>query len=195
MDCGNKTRNSGMLVPSKKDGKCASDPADSPLKTDILQTLSVFIQTTSVKGVSKASKSNQLFLKIIWIGGTLVGLAFALLVLSTFTMEYLKYSTVMQIEKCTHCKPEFPDITVCNLNILSALADYGAWDYSRYVEFISLVSNNPDFVDQDLTDEQINRLYEMYSVSAYFANVDLTAFWTTFFAVGGQNLFVHDCTW
>ena len=165
------------------------------LKYEIKKTLKTFLQTTSLKGVSKTAKTNGIPMRIIWILGTLIGLTCALFLICNVSIAYFNYDTVVLIENCVNCKPDFPDITVCNLNILSRLEDFDILSYSDYIQLIDDIVNQYPSPQTNITNEQLIVLTEMYTILSYFYNVDLSAFWEHLNSAEGRNDFVHDCTW
>ena len=165
------------------------------LKCEIKKTLKTFLQTTSLKGVSKTAKTNGMPMRIIWILGTLIGLTCALFLICNVCIAYFNYDTVVLIENCVNCKPDFPDITVCNLNILPRLEDFDILSYRGYIQLIDDIFNQYHSSQANMTNEQQIVLNEMYTTLAYFYNVDISAFWEHIISEGGLSDFVHDCTW
>ena len=172
------------------DRKIETNKPKAPIKTEMKKVVNTWVQTTSVKGLSKAAKSDDHCTRILWIVGTLAGLGIALNLLYTLTSDYLKFETIIQIEKCSTCRPDFPDITVCNLNVLASLAAVGV-TYESYMTTIHRILSS----NHNLTAKQLGVLKEMYSTSAYFDNIDLDPIYDFLDAPGGINVFVHDCAW
>ena len=164
-----------------------TDSESASLKSELIETGKQYLKTTSIKGISKAAKTKSLFLMIVWILGTIAGLGCAVFLVFTLTRAYFNYDTVIKINKCTNCEPEFPDITVCNLNNLGAVNEIqGVHPYSAYKEDIEqLFFNNSHRNITDFTDDEKDRLWALYSTTAYFHNIDQS--WIVAFLVLWQG--------
>ena len=167
------------------------------LKSDLFETGKQYLKSTSIKGISKAAKTKSWLLMIIWIIGTFAGLGFAVFLVFTLTSAYFNYGTVIKITKCTECNPEFPDLTVCNLNNLGSVKDIpGLQSYSDYInEIENLFYNNLHKNITDFIEEEQERLWSLYSTSAYFDNVDNGAIAQYLNTDAGKNSFAHNCKW
>ena len=162
------------------------DSTEPPVKSKLKELIRTFATNTTIKGLAKAMRATLIFPRILGIMGTLAGLATGLYLLISILIVYFRYETVTKLEKCNECKPEFPDVTVCNLNVLGTLVDIGALHYQDYLGYVYWQSNNAN-----LDHEQEGYAKYLYSPLAYMKNVDFE------FIVNRitMNTFVHDCTW
>ena len=166
------------------------------MKSELIEIGKQYLKSTSIKGIAKASKTQSWFLMIIWIFGTIAGLGCAVFLVFTLTNAYFNYETVIKINKCTNCDPEFPDLTVCNLNSLGAVNDIpDVHSYAAYKEELEqLFFNNSQRNITDFTDEERNRLWVLYSTTAYLHNIDHSVL-AYFETAIGLNSIAHDCKW
>ena len=146
-----------------------------------------FLQATSLKGISKISKEKTWRFRFMWILGTLVGFGIGLYFIVTLVVQYLEFKVVTNIESCTDCKPRFPDITVCNLNMVNWI------EYLSSTSFEEFTSHVHDLEPELLGNGSYYK--RLYSIAAYMNNVMDDSFWANFYATGGNNLFVHTCNW
>ena len=160
-------------------------PNRSSLKGEMKQAAVSFATSTSVKGISRAMKAESIPLKIIWILGALAGLGLGLYLICNITISYFRFETVTKITDCVTCKPSFPDVTVCNLNVLASLAEYNNLTYEEYEYMLDETARG-----LSLNEYEEDFLYELYTTIAYLQNID-----TSSVDSGGLNVLVHDCTW
>ena len=185
--------------PKQQEGTHASERKEMPpsFRDELKNAVQTFAQTTSVKGIPKAMKTKSHFLKCVWILGTLMGLGCALFLVITLTLAYFAYDTVVKIEKCVDCKPEFPDITVCNLNILASLAALDQIDYAQYfnytIDFLWGADASHNF--SELSPEQQLYLNQLYTTRAYMGNYNIDDAWEYLWPPTGLAVFVHGCQW
>ena len=163
------------------------------IKSALKLNVKNFMTTTSVKGISKAIKSESRVLRIVWITSTCTGLAISIILISLILVSYFHYDVVTNIDECSTCIPEFPDITVCPLNILSILADFPMTSYEEYIDQLHTVE--ADYNIAAYPERDYNSFKELLSVNAYYENFNQTGFLATYEALGGRNVFVHDCSW
>ena len=167
------------------------------LKSELIDTGKQYLKTTSIKGISKAAKTKSWLLMTVWILGTIAGLGCVVFLVFTLTRAYFNYDTVVKISTCTDCNPEFPDITVCNLNNLGVVKDIaGIQSYSDYIrEIEQLFYNNSKRNITEFTQEEQEMLMSLYSTSAYFDNIDIVPILAYLHSPIGKNSFAHDCKW
>ena len=173
------------------------DSGNVSLKSELIETGKQYLKNTSIKGISKAAKTKSWFLMIVWILGTIAGLGCAVSLVFTLTSAYFNYNTVVKISTCTDCVPEFPDITVCNMNNLGAMKDIaGVNSYTSYInEIEQLFYNSSQQNITDFTEAEQEILLSLYSPSAYFNNIDFTRILALLSSGIGRNSFTHDCKW
>ena len=185
------------VAANRSEGSTEAASEKASLKASLFETGKDYLKNTSIKGISKAAKTKSWFLMTIWILGTVAGLGCAVFLVFTLTSAYFEYETVIKITKCTECDPEFPDITVCNLNNLGLLEEIpGLQSYPDYIsEIEDLFYNNHRQNISDFSEEAQERLWSLYSTSAYYDNVDNGVIAWYLETPAGKNSFVHDCKW
>ncbi len=124
-----------------KDNKPGKD--DDAEKSIWLQ----FLETTSVKGVSRIARSPSLCLRVMWLVGFLFGTSMATYYLSSLFALYFSHKTVFSVNELEGKAP-FPDITVCNLNPASAISN-GQYLFQTY---INKVTNIIQQVEKDMNE-------------------------------------------
>ena len=161
-------------------------------------------EQTSVKGVSKAIRSEHYGLKIIWLLACLGGASLAIFQLIILLSSYFEYATITQISQCSDCSPEFPDVTVCNLNPLSLVSTFP--ELLPFEEYLEIVNDIGDISDDKL--EEIskytnsnretfdNLLYEAYySLAGYFQNLNESYLLKEAAKRNGNGGLVAFCQW
>ena len=78
-------------------------------------------ETTSVKGVPKVLKSRRKPLQLLWLLAVLFGGGMAAYQLTSLLIKYFSYLTTTKLQEINKA-PEFPDVTVCNLNPLKEMS-------------------------------------------------------------------------
>ena len=88
--------------PSFRHARSDSEKKDDTISFsgEMKSTVQTFAQSTSIKGIPKAMKTDSLLLKCIWIIGTFIGLGVALFLLLLITLAYFRYDTVIEIDNC-----------------------------------------------------------------------------------------------
>ena len=170
-----------------------SDEVEQPVKKALKDNVKNFMTTTSVKGISKAIKAESKVLRVVWIISTCTGLAVSITLIALILVAYFRYDVVTNIDDCSTCIPEFPDITVCPLNALPGLADLELTSYEEYSTLVWNTQNAFNVTSYPLSEYQ--HFLELYSTSAYYENVNHTQFWQAYGMMGSHNVFVHDCSW
>ena len=89
--------------------------------------ITYFTLTTSVKGVSRITKSNQKFLRTMWLVAVLGFLAVSISQVYFLLQEYMDYDSTTNFEETavtyeTSFKFRLPQLTVCSLSPLSSYA-------------------------------------------------------------------------
>ena len=89
-------------------------------------------ETTTVKGVPKLLKSRRLPVKLLWVFAVIFGGTIAIYQLTTLLIKFFSYSTTTSLTEVQEA-PEFPDVTLCNLNPLTETLsrDVTPDDYSQ----------------------------------------------------------------
>ena len=81
------------------------------LKTELKQ----FVENSSVKGLPKIFKVEDLARKILWIIALIIGVTLGVYQVYQLCVLYFSYSTSRRTIESSEA-PMFPDITVCNAN-------------------------------------------------------------------------------
>ena len=75
-----------------------------------------FLESTSVKGVSKIVKTKSAVLRFLWTIAVLFGGAVAIFFLYGIFALYLSFSVTMNVVEVRDSSLKFPSLTLCNLN-------------------------------------------------------------------------------
>lgn len=78
------------------------------------QVVRAFLETTSVKGVSKVTKSRAMCLRVTWAVCVLFGLSMTVLLLWDTFRHYFAYQYITNTIDILEAPP-FPDITICKV--------------------------------------------------------------------------------
>ncbi len=97
--------------PTDSPGRAASHPGHG------VGAVLSFCENSSVKGVPKIVRARSAWQRVLWIFAVVLGTVIATYQVYQMLRIYLKFSTTMSMER-TKETPPFPDVTVCNLNIL-----------------------------------------------------------------------------
>ena len=169
----------------------ANDTLATPtLKDTIEKSSKKFITSTSLKGISRAYRNKSRVLQLAWLAGTMFGLVCAIYILYAIMTSYFRYDTVTDVKHCSDCKPKFPDITVCNLNMLGWLADLAqlkiSYNYDQYINILWHKLNLEAGTETELD--------QLFSTTAYFNNLSPQVLQ---FMKSEDNIndFVHQCVW
>ena len=174
----------------------------------IKEHLKLYCQATSVKGVSKAVKSKHVPSRLLWLLAVFCGACIAGFLLVTLVMAYLKFESSAQIIQCSNCKPQFPDVTVCNLHPLALLSLFHDdllqfYDYfhvlhvmhGRLKAIFQTLEGDPKYGNMTL--DQISYMYFgiFYSLAGYFHNVNKTKLLEKLGDSRINGSFVNFCEW
>ena len=112
-------------------------------------------------------------------------------------IQYLSFNFVTNFESCMDCKPQFPDVTVCNLNLNGGAGLLSNVPYSDYLYQVSeLQGNTYQGQPRFYLEESWRNFQYLYSTQAYVNNVIYGDGLASFFlSPGSQNLLVHQCQW
>ena len=169
--------------------------SDKSLKSEFVK----FLESTSVKGVNKASKSEGITLKILWLLATLFGLGLGIALISVIVIGYLSYEVVTQIAMCDSCTPEFPDITVCKLNALGL--DVTGVTYTEYNDILRGLLPNESQLESVLEErgldpaEYTDLFQDFHSVSGFISNAFSNDFINNLEFRLNKSSLVHSCQW
>ena len=78
--------------------------------------LRTFLESTSVKGVSKIAKTKSAVLRFLWIIAVLFGGTVTIFFLYEIFALYLSFSVTMNVVEVRDSSLKFPSVTLCNLN-------------------------------------------------------------------------------
>ncbi len=149
-----------------------------------------FFETTSVKGISRAVKSPNLGLKILWLFGALLGIAIGVYWIAKLLYLYFSYATTTKISE-TKIGIAFPDVTACHLNPLAIIPDI--MDKRR--EYIQKV-NEIESTIPSANDELLARIYNFKHDNELLPRILLTSTYKDILATDAiQDSFILECRW
>ena len=137
-------------------------------------------------------KSPSKVTKVVWLVGTLCGFSVGILMVVMIVQQYLSYQTVVRIEKCHDCQPNFPDVTICHRNVLSAFTSEHRPTYEQYKSALNDTLYAFPFV---FTDELLEVFDWLYTTEAYVENLDWNYYIDVISALAGNNFLIHHCEW
>ena len=163
------------------------------VKNDCKEAAKTCFSSTSVRGIPRVLSARSTTLRALWILSTIAGFTTAVYLLVRILTLFLKYETFTNIKVCSNCTPDFPDVTVCYLNILNGIKDLDQTSYSQYKNRLSAIAG--EFNASQLSEAEREYLEELYSVSAFYGNTDIKSVSDQLVTVAGNTALVHDCTW
>lgn len=106
---------------------------DDPVKVELRR----FCESTSIKGIPRAVKSTNAIISLLWILAMVVCLAMLLFQATTVLIRYYSCAVIRNsFDRQT--KPNFPEVTVCNLNPYDSFENF-AETYEEYVEKVEIL--------------------------------------------------------
>lgn len=116
---------------------------DNPLRN--------FLETTSVKGVSKVVKSTNTVYRVLWLSALILELAAATFFTYNLFYGYFSYKAVLYMDKDSVKAKDFPDITLCNLNPF-ANSPFRSNEINELFDMVGTVynSNLTSFLGRDI---------------------------------------------
>ena len=182
-----------------KEPKASAPDQDAPVSKSLKEVFMKFLESTSVKGVNKATKSDGITLKILWLFSTLVGLSLGIILICLIMMNYFNYEAVTQISLCDKCTPDFPDITICKLNVFGY--ELPGTTYSDYIDQIVAIRPNDTFL-QDLAEQtgydasDLQRtIFELYTIPGYVSNAFHESYFTMIGIPQNRTMVMQFCQW
>ena len=159
--------------------------------------LKKFGETTSVRGVPRAFKTQDKILRVVWIVALIVSISMTIWQLEKVFTKYFGYQTVSTVQEVFD-KAYFPWVTVCSLSPPSdtMFADLKWTQYIAEVE--EMKANYMPVIAQAAkeqkmsTDYLVNFLNTLESPSGYIANLPLPRHYNT---SGGGTTFIVDCNY
>ena len=105
-------------MPKEKENK--------PLKQEIKVIFKDFLETTPIHALPFIARSKSWFMRIFWIFFFCALFGFGVYLVVKALMDYYDYPVVSEVQENIERQPEFPAITICNLDpfITSYAADY-----------------------------------------------------------------------
>ena len=97
-----------------------------------------FLESTSVKGVSRAAKTSSGCVRLLWVTTVIVGAGFASFFLYGLLSSYLSLEVSSGLKSTRNSTQEFPAITLCNLNPLANTGENTS-DVMEYFNFIDSI--------------------------------------------------------
>ena len=153
-----------------------------------------FIITAIVSGVSKVSKSNSCCLKAFWVIGTALGFGIGLCMLTKLTLEYFSHQFVMTLEHRTDIKPPFPDITICNRDVLRGVSLFTDTSYKTFIAHVPKTHKYVNRFGQYQLEERKDA--RLTSIPAYLRHVLYNSVLERHFEKkGAMNNLIHRCQW
>ncbi len=135
--------------------------------------LEQFLRTSTIKGVSRASQSNNVGSKILWISSLIFGIGVGgYFAFGLFTQFWGHYHSTGTSEKEGYAP--FPAVTLCNMNPLAYYEDSSV-DFKKVLQDVDKLKQevrNDTSILKSLKREQIFVLSRIQSYGGFFQNAD-----------------------
>ena len=143
-----------------------------PLDTT-LTPLSRFGQMTSMKGISRAVRTPSRCMRGMWLLAMMIGITVTSWQLMGLTRKYLAYGTVAQTTVDYKMDPIFPDVSICQLNPLTAeKLGNDTLTLEQYTDFMYHIKEEMSIKELGIQDgDQLEELWgEIISLRGYLSN-------------------------
>lgn len=129
----------------------------------IREDVKIFCDTTTIRGVSRISKSRETFLKFMWTIAFLLCASMFIFFLHSIAYKYLKWPVTTEFKESHRTSIDFPDVTICSLNkfVNSYRGNKTIKEYFKVWE--DLEFNN--------TDEKLQYRSLIYNFAAFIRNL------------------------
>ena len=135
-------------------------------------------ETTTVKGVPKILRTQKPALKCLWLFAVLLGGSVAFFQLISLLITFFSHPTTTKVKEVQQA-PEYPDVTLCNLNPLTKTLSSNITpdDYSKKLLHFAMTEINVDdfdYFDQllpevNLTEQELLAISStVFSASGYY---------------------------
>ena len=165
----------------------------------VKSTILKYCETTSVRGVPQALKSDDRVVRVIWIAALFVSVSMTVWQLQRVFSRYCDYQTVSTMREVKDAAV-FPAVTACNTSPLGD-KENAKLTWNAYLETVkyrkSLVSTviaDDAELSKYANDTWIDILSELETPSGYFANLPITVDDGGSGTTGSSNLVV-DCAY
>ena len=163
--------------------------AKSEHKISLKTTLRKFGETTSIKGIGRLIKSGSIFVRVMWLFAVIIGMTVATYQTTLLLNGYFSYKMTTESREI-YANPQFPDITLCNLNPLS-VSKVSGMDMQDYFDEIDRVLRSEELRSMlKYPESKVNKLVlpQIISSSGFFQNVNFMNQ-----SVGSLDKFVLSC--
>ncbi|ESN91452.1 hypothetical protein HELRODRAFT_165488 [Helobdella robusta] len=152
------------------------------IKSEILN----YGENTSVRVISKFTRSKDAFLKLLWLVLLMGSTSYMIQRLYVLLSEYYEYPVTTQYGENVGQNIIFPDITICNLDPFATLKldDQSFSDFSNKLDFIEkrffeIMKDQWDLLGEPSAMNLIDEAFEeMASMSSYLLNLKKEHFQT-----------------
>ena len=128
----------------------------------IVEEFKQFCQTTTIRGVPKVVKSQEIFLKIVWTIFVFVCLAtFAYFFIGLF-VKYYQWPVTTRFGENIKGHIVFPDITICSLNRFAN--NYGKDKIRDYFQILRQLKGQDSDEEEQMSFDYINSMFGLISL-------------------------------
>ncbi|ESN91441.1 hypothetical protein HELRODRAFT_165474 [Helobdella robusta] len=145
------------------------------IKSEILN----YGENTSVRVISKFTRSKDAFLKLLWLVLLMGSTSYMIQRLYVLLSDYYAYPVTTQYGENVGQNIIFPDITICNLDPFASLKldDQFLSDFSSKLKFIKnrffeIIKDELNLLEKSALDVLNGAFEEMASVSGYLINLE-----------------------
>ena len=108
-----------------------------------------FGETVSVRGVSHIFKSTGTFVKVCWLLAVLISCTLLVWQLSAVFLKYFSFQITSTLEEVQDF-PTFPDVSVCNLNAMTAYEDALTLTWDEFNEKVYDIASNASLEELEM---------------------------------------------
>ena len=143
-----------------------------------------FGETVSVRGVSHIFKSPGRFVKVCWLLAVLISCTLLVWQLSAVFLKYFSFQITSTLEEIQDF-PTFPDVSVCNLNAMTAYKDALTLSWDEFNEKVYDIASNTslkelemmygDLLGNKSIDDLRNDLFfDLAAPTSYYSNFPMS---------------------
>ncbi|ESN91421.1 hypothetical protein HELRODRAFT_165453 [Helobdella robusta] len=156
-----------------------TNPLELKMSQVIKSEIIKYGENSSVRGISKYFKSNDLFLRFLWLVLLVGSTTYMIYSLCILLNDYYTYPVTTEYGEKIGQNILFPDITICNLDPFNA-GESEEFSLNEYLiklktvknRFLEIVGNDPPFNESWSMKIVNNAFNEMASVSGYIMNLN-----------------------